>query len=403
MANDWLEVPLGKLLTRIKNEVLIQDFERYQRLTIHGNNKGISIRDEFEGHQIGTKNQFVVHKGQFLLSKIDAMNGAFGIVPENVEKGIITSNFWAYDVDEEKLLSKYFNYLTHTRTFQQFCIQSSSGTTHRKYLQEDLFLGKEIPLPPLSEQHRIVEHIETLAARIAQAQSLREKAINESSLLIFSKTNELFENLQHFPKVSLGELGVDKSNPIQTGPFGSQLLTNEFVDSGVPVLNVGNVQPEGLKLTRVDHVTPEKAETLARYSLQENDLLFARTGATLGKVCVLPKGCDGWLMTGHLFRVRFDTTRCNPRYAFVALRGADSVRSQIFGQVRGATRPGFNTTLLSHVEIPLPPLDEQRRIVAYLDSVQARLASLRELQSATGEELSALLPSILDKAFKGKL
>ncbi len=49
------------------------------------------------------------------------------------------------------------------------------------------------------------------------------------------------------------------------------------------------------------------------------------------------------------------------------------------------------------------PLDEQRRIVAYLDSVQARLVSLRELQSATGGELGALLPSVLDKAFKGEL
>ena len=47
--------------------------------------------------------------------------------------------------------------------------------------------------------------------------------------------------------------------------------------------------------------------------------------------------------------------------------------------------------------------DEQQRIVAYLDSVHARLASLRELQSATGEELSALLPSVLDRAFSGKL
>jgi type I restriction enzyme S subunit len=49
------------------------------------------------------------------------------------------------------------------------------------------------------------------------------------------------------------------------------------------------------------------------------------------------------------------------------------------------------------------PLDEQRRVVAYLDSVQAGLVALRELQSATGEELSALLPSVLDKAFKGEL
>ena len=50
-----------------------------------------------------------------------------------------------------------------------------------------------------------------------------------------------------------------------------------------------------------------------------------------------------------------------------------------------------------------PPLEEQRRIVAYLDSVQARLASLRQLQSAMEAEISAFLPSVLDRAFKGEL
>ena len=65
--------------------------------------------------------------------------------------------------------------------------------------------------------------------------------------------------------------------------------------------------------------------------------------------------------------------------------------------------PRLRSGLFGSILIPVPPLDEQRRIVAYLDSVQARLASLRELQSATGEELSALLPSVLDRAFKGEL
>jgi type I restriction enzyme S subunit len=64
--------------------------------------------------------------------------------------------------------------------------------------------------------------------------------------------------------------------------------------------------------------------------------------------------------------------------------------------------------MIKNIEISIPPLDEQRRIVACLDSVQARLASLRELQSATGEELRplfgrTLLPSVLDRAFKGEL
>ena len=92
-----------------------------------------------------------------------------------------------------------------------------------------------------------------------------------------------------------------------------------------------------------------------------------------------------------------------PRFAFVALRGAESIKEQIFGQVRGATRPGFNTTLLSNVQLPLPSLDEQSRIVVYLDDLQAKVETLKRLQSETEAELNALLPSILDKAFKGNL
>ena len=65
--------------------------------------------------------------------------------------------------------------------------------------------------------------------------------------------------------------------------------------------------------------------------------------------------------------------------------------------------PRLRSGLLSNISIPVPPLDEQRRIVAYLDGLQAKVNALRELQSTSGEELSALMPSILDKAFKGEL
>ena len=68
----------------------------------------------------------------------------------------------------------------------------------------------------------------------------------------------------------------------------------------------------------------------------------------------------------------------------------------VFGQVRGATRPGYNTSVPGRAELPLPPLPEQRRIVAEVDAP-------RRLQAETAAELDALLPAILDKAFKGKL
>lgn len=131
--------------------------------------------------------------------------------------------------------------------------------------------------------------------------------------------------------------------------------------------------------------------------------MFARSGATLGKVCIVPKECDGWLMTGHLFRLRFDQSRVFHRFAFAGLRGARSIHEQIFRQVRGATRPGYNTRLSGNVQIPLPALPEQRRIVAELDGLQAEVEAVKHLQIETAVELDALLPTILDRAFNGEL
>jgi type I restriction enzyme S subunit len=196
---------------------------------------------------------------------------------------------------------------------------------------------------------------------------------------------------------------VNGENPIQIGPFGAQLHASEYVSEGIPVLNVGNVWPSGIRLDSLNYVTRQKAESLSRYAIKADDLLFARSGATLGKVCLVPANCDGWLMTGHLFRVRFDPDVIDNRFAFAALRGARQVHEQVFGQVRGATRPGYNTTLLGAVRLPVPSVPDQRRIVADLDALQAKVDAVKALQTETAAELDAMLPAILDKAFKAEL
>jgi hypothetical protein len=256
---------------------------------------------------------------------------------------------------------------------------------------------------PLSGVRRIVARIEELAAKIEVARGLRTAAKVETNALEAAEATAVFAELDKVVHVPIRILGRDGANPVQTGPFGAQLHASEFVTDGVPVLNVGNVTPAGLDTRKLDFVTSEKAAGLSRYSVAVRDLLFARSGATLGKVCLVPPGSDGWLMSGHLFRVRFDEQQCDPEFALAGLRAARSVREQVFEQVRGATRPGFNTKLLSNVCLPLPPLTEQMRIVAQLDGLRAKVDALKRLQAETAVELDALLPSILDKAFKGEL
>src|SRR5207247_295207 len=103
MIRDFPPMPLSKLIQRKKDEIIIQELETYSRITIHLNGRGISVRDKVLGRNIGTKRQFVVKAGQLVLSKIDARNGAFGVVPTTCDSAIITGNFWTFDVNQELL------------------------------------------------------------------------------------------------------------------------------------------------------------------------------------------------------------------------------------------------------------------------------------------------------------
>ena len=76
---------------------------------------------------------------------------------------------------------------------------------------------------------------------------------------------------------------------------------------------------------------------------------------------------------------------------------------QIIGRMKGSASPHLNIKALRQFNFILPPLSEQHRIVAYLDELQAKVDGLKQLQAQTAAELDALLPSILDKAFKGEL
>ena len=191
-------VQIKEFLTRNKTAIEIQDDVYYKRATIKVRNGGIFLRDTVIGSKIGTKNQFVISKGQFLLSKIDARNGAFGVVPDVLDGGVITGNFWTFDVDYSKVNPHYLALLTTTKEFIEFCEQASNGTTNRHYLQEPLFLDIKVPLPSLAEQNKLVEEynaiIEDGNKICIQVESIRQKIQSHLLNTIGIKSSHNIEN-----------------------------------------------------------------------------------------------------------------------------------------------------------------------------------------------------------------
>jgi len=202
----------------------------------------------------------------------------------------------------------------------------------------------------------------------------------------------------------LNLLGEDPLNTVQTGPFGAQLHHIEFTTEGVPVIAVGNLT--GIEFTKegLYFITKEKAKQLHRYDVQAGDVLFARSGATLGKVCVAPSYVNDWRMTGHILRARLNRAFVVPEIVAFALWGDPVVKSNVMRRIRGMTRPGYNTSLLQSIPIPLPPIDEQRALLALISRAFSSVDYIADfVQVSLPPVLGQLDQAILAKAFRGEL
>lgn len=183
---DWVSYKLNDLLVRRKDVVDIEDEVIYRRLKIQLYGKGISVRDEVPGIEIGTKRQFQVEAGMFLLSKIDARNGAFGLIPDEGAGAIITGNFWAYDYDEEFVVPRLLVYLTRSNVFLEFCRLSSPGMTNRRYLQEDIFLAQKIKVPKSKQDQetlcQALDYIEYVFQRDLSLLAIQSQSLLQATL-----------------------------------------------------------------------------------------------------------------------------------------------------------------------------------------------------------------------------
>ncbi|MGB8645856.1 MAG: restriction endonuclease subunit S [Anaerolineae bacterium] len=140
--------------------------------------------------------------------------------------------------------------------------------------------------------------------------------------------------------------------------------------------------------------------------LEEGDILVVRTNGSadlVGRCAVVPALQETMAFASYMIRLRCDHRCVDPQFLQFVLHQRRTA-GQLFNLAR-TTAGQYNVSLgrLRNTQIPLPPISEQRRIVAYLDSLQAKVDELHRLQAETQKELDALMPAILDKAFKGEL
>lgn len=188
MQSEWSMVNLEEVLRFFREPAEIDPLATYKQITVRLHHKGVVLRGEKSGQEIQSK-QYLAQTGQFIISRIDARNGAMGLIPSDLDGAVVTNDFLLYNIDETKFFPKYFDYLTTIKSFVEKCAIASEGTTNRIRLKPEKFLEIEIPLFPLDEQKRIIAIIE----KVEKLKKLQVEIEKEIEQLIPSILDKAFK------------------------------------------------------------------------------------------------------------------------------------------------------------------------------------------------------------------
>ncbi len=251
-----------------------------------------------------------------------------------------------------------------------------------------------VVVPEIDAQQRI-------AAVLDKADGLRVKRL-EALAKVDALTRAIFIDAfvrgeDSFEARPIGDLVAPGKNMIRTGPFGSQLLHEEFTDEGIAVLGIDNAVQNRFAWGERRFITADKYEQLKRYTVRPGDVLITIMGTT-GRVAVVPDDVPTAINTKHLCCVTLDQSRCLPEFLWAALRFHPAVLHDL-GATHGAVMPGLNMGKIKASQVPVPPLELQEQFVDRKAAVERHESwSLR-----SANVLDVLFASLQQRAFRGEL
>ncbi|MDP0587878.1 MAG: restriction endonuclease subunit S [Candidatus Endonucleobacter bathymodioli] len=446
----WKEVRLGDILTESKIESTSPGVD--SRIRVLLNAKGV-IKRPAKKETKGATKYFIRKNGQFIYGKQNIHKGAFGIVPDDLDGFESTSDLPAFDVDEG-CLPIWIDYYLKQGNFYLDLVNIARGAATQRVQPKELF-ELEIPLPPLDEQRKIVAHfksVETedteLKTELTHQQTLLKKlrqqilqeAIEGKLTADWREQNpnvepasELLKRIQAEKAQLIKDKKIKKQKPLpptrlpdgqvseDEKPFalpdgwvwcrleevlydlqyGTSKKCTYDVGQNTPILRIPNIS-SGLICSKDLKYTDLTDKEKNQYSLLEGDLLVIRSNGSkklVGKTVCVSNEFEGFGYAGYLIRLRFSLSKSNIHYLQKYL-GSWALREQIETPLRTTVGiNNINSTELSNLLIPLPPLPEQKAIVTKVEKLLALCDQLETQITHNQTHANALMQAVLKEAF----
>lgn len=382
---------IGEFLKRDKTAITIQDGVKYKRVTIKVHNGGVVPRDEAMGENIGTKKQFKVKENQFIISKIDARNGAMGIIPKELDGAVVTQDFLPYDIDTTKVNPQYFVLVCTTKQFIEFCQNCSSGTTNRQRINEIQFLNIKVAVPSLDKQNELVEkYNERILSALNSEKQIAIKYSDINALIFKELGIEISKETIHksLSTVSFSSLERWDISYLQNNfKFKATYKAVKFRECIAYFMK----NPDGNSLRMETYKTPSEdfhyigMENIEKITGQLIDVPIMKGSEIKSQTVIIPKGyfvygklrpylnkywynntnLDNIVGSSELFVFRINDNINTNFFRFIL--GSNIVQEQIANLTSGARMPRINEETFMNIQIPVPPLEIQNTITGKIE------------------------------------
>lgn len=400
-------VKIGDVIRRNTTLVSIEDKTLYKQITLKTNGGGAVLRDKKRGKDIGTKKQYLAKEGQFIMSKIDARNGAFGVVSNELDNAIVTGDFPLFDVDTKRINPVYLYLLSATKPFVQYAQSCSRGTTNRQRIDIDAFLSLQIPIPSLEEQNKIVTAYNTT---ITQADDLSQQAgdINDQietylkeilGTNIESKFNKSLMSLVYYKDISRWDPLFLLSNSCIVSKYSlvkfADCIGHFLTDKNGKSLRIEPPKTplKDFRYIGMEHVEKESGQIIDSPIVKGKEIksqtirvphgyyIYGKLRPYLNKYWYNDLETDeNEIICSSEFFVFDIKDGINTLY-FKYVLASYIVQMQIADAMSGARMPRISEQTFRNIQIPLPPLHIQNEIAAHITALRAEQKNLQQQAS----------------------
>jgi len=414
IPSEWKIVKLAIIFSEVNKKsrvVNINDYEPYKLITVKLYSKGVVLREIKLGKDIKTKVMFKVKAGDFIFSKIDARNGAYGFVPPELDGAVISADFPILELNRTKAVDGYVQYYMSQPMIWETIKNYAIGTTNRKRINVKQFLELVIPLPPLEEQwgvaevlstvDRAIEVVDGVVARLERLKKAlmrelltgRVRVREENGKLVFHRETEFQETpIGKIPKewkiVKLKDI-CEKIKAGGTPPTSRK----EFYNGDTPFVKIEDITNtrKYLKHTSTT-ITKAGLENSNAWLVPPKSLLFAMYGS-IGAIAIndIPVATNQAILA-----IVPNREKSYVEFLYYLLI---FLKPYFEKYAKRTTQANLTAEIVREFKIPLPPLQEQKNIAEILSAVDRVI----ELYYEKRKRLERLKRGLMDLLLTGRV